>query len=262
MSLIVYGATDTGRVRDHNEDSILAREMNRTCVGVDALLVVADGMGGHAAGEIASGITISDIDECFRTGVFSNKSADEIESSLSTLLQEVNRSVASAGQDGDNRGMGTTCTLAIIVGERLYYAHVGDSRAYLFRDKKLSQITNDHSWVEEMVRAGIISKELARTHPSRNMVTRAIGLDDTVAFDTGSGALRFGDYVILCSDGLNSRLADEDIQNIAETSAPETMCSDLIKAANQAGGHDNISVTFAYLRPCIMGNSNISSAST
>ncbi len=89
MSLIVYGATDTGRVRDHNEDSILALEMNRTCVGVDALLVVADGMGGHAAGEIASGITISDIDECFRTGVFSNKSADEIESSLSTLLQEM-----------------------------------------------------------------------------------------------------------------------------------------------------------------------------
>ena len=248
MSLIVVGATDTGKVRDQNEDSILALEMDQSGIGVDALLVGADGMGGHAAGEVASGMTISKIEECFRTGVFAKKFTSEIEPSLNTLLQEVNSSVALAGRDGDTQGMGTTCTLAIIVGERLYYAHVGDSRAYLFRDRKLTQIRNDHSWVEEMVRAGIISKEVARTHPSRNMVTRAIGLDDTVVVDTGSRTLRLGDYVIICSDGLNSMLADEDIRTIVEQSALERVCADLIEAANQAGGHDNISVTVAYLR--------------
>jgi len=142
--------------------------------------------------------------------------------------------------------MGTTCTLAVIKDKRLYYAHVGDSRAYLFRDDELRQITTDHSWVEEMVRAGIISREAARTHPNRNMVTRAIGLDADVVVDTGSCALHDGDLIILCSDGLNSMLADEDIQSVVETSSHETVCVDLIEAANQAGGHDNISVTVAY----------------
>ena len=247
MYLIVNGFTDTGRVRDHNEDSILALEMDQSLVGVDGLLVVADGMGGHAAGEVASEMTISHINEYFCSGLFANQSANEIEPQLSTLLQEINSLVASAGQDGDNRGMGTTCTLAVVIGERMYYAHVGDSRAYLFRDKELSQITNDHSWVEEMVRAGIISAAVARTHPSRNMITRAIGLGETVSVDTGSCRLYSGDSVILCSDGLNSMLSDAEIQIIAETSSHDTLCVDLIEAANQAGGHDNISVTVVYL---------------
>jgi len=246
MCLIVNGATDVGRVRDHNEDSILALGAEQSLPGTDALLVVADGMGGHAAGEVASGMVISKIGERLGSGGFTTEPADGLEYALSTLLQDVNSLVQSAGQDGDKRGMGTTCTLAVIKDNRLYYAHVGDSRAYLFRDDKLRQITTDHSWVEEMVRAGIISREAARTHPNRNMVTRAIGLDADVVVDTGSCALHDGDLIILCSDGLNSMLADEDIQSVVETSSHETVCVDLIEAANQAGGHDNISVTIAY----------------
>ena len=246
MCLIVNGATDIGRVRDHNEDSILALGSQQSPPGIDALLVVADGMGGHAAGEVASGMTISYISERFGSGKFSADSVDGLEYALRALIQDVNRLVQSAGQDDDKRGMGTTCTLAVIKDKRLYYAHVGDSRAYLFRDAELSQITNDHSWVEEMVRAGAISREAARTHPNRNMVTRAIGLDTDVVVDTGSCALHDGDLIILCSDGLNSMLADENIQSVVETSSHGTVCAALIEAANQAGGHDNISVTAAY----------------
>ena len=246
MCLIVNGATDIGRVRDHNEDSILALGAEQSPPGTDALLVVADGMGGHAAGEVASGMAISKIGERFGSGEFITEPVDGLEYALRTLLQDVNGLIQSAGQDSDKRGMGTTCTLAVIKDKRLYYAHVGDSRAYLFRDDELSQITNDHSWVEGMVRAGVISREAARTHPNRNMVTRAIGINEDVEVDTGSCALHDGDLIILCSDGLNSMLADEDIQSVVETSSHETVCVDLIEAANQAGGHDNISVTVAY----------------
>ena len=247
MCLIVNGGTDTGQVRDHNEDSILALGEEQSPSGVDALLVVADGMGGHAAGEVASGLTTSNIGKRFTSGEFPSDSGDSIEHELRTLLQDVNSVVHTAGQDSDKRRMGTTCTLAVIKDKRLYYAHVGDSRVYLFRKGQLNQITDDHSWVEEMVRAGVISREAARTHPSRNMITRAIGLGAEVMVDTGSCALHDGDLIILCSDGLNSMLSDEDIRSVVEASSHETVCAALIEAANQAGGQDNISVTVAYL---------------
>ena len=246
MCLVVNGATDIGRVRDHNEDSILALGREQSPPGIDALLVVADGMGGHAAGEVASGITISHISEHFGSGEFATDCVGGLEDALRTLIQDVNNLVQSAAQDDDKRGMGTTCTVAVIKDKRLYYAHVGDSRAYLFRNGELNQITHDHSWVEEMVRAGAISREAARTHPNRNMITRAIGLGADVVVDTGSCALYDEDLIILCSDGLNSMLSDEDIQSAVEMSSHETVCVALIEAANQAGGQDNISVTVAY----------------
>ena len=247
MCLIVNGETDTGRVRDHNEDSILTLGAEQSHLNVDALLAVADGMGGHAAGEVASGLTTSIINERFRSGEFSADPRDGLEYALRTLLQDVNRLVHIASQDSDKRGMGTTCTLAVIKDKRLYYAHVGDSRAYLFRNDELNQITDDHSWVEEMVRVGAISREAARAHPNRNMITRAIGLGADVVVDTGSCALHEGDLIILCSDGLNSMISDEDIQSVAATSSHGAVCAALIEAANQAGGQDNISVAVAYL---------------
>ena len=247
MRSTVFGSTDIGRARDHNEDAILALGGEQSPPGVDALLVVADGMGGHAAGEVASGMTIDQISERFGSAEFASVSTDSFEEVLRSLLQDVNRSVQSAGLDDDKRGMGTTCTLAAIRDKRLYYAHVGDSRAYVFRDGELSQLTSDHSWVEEMVRAGSISREAARTHPNRNVITRAIGLDVDVVVDTGSFELEDDDLVVLCSDGLNSMLSDEGIQGVIQLSSHDTVCVDLIESANNAGGHDNTSVTVAYL---------------
>jgi len=240
--LNVYGVTDTGKVRGHNEDSILALGGEQSPPGVDALLVVADGMGGHAAGEVASGMAVSHIAERFGPGEFASVAVDGLEDALRTLLQDVNSSVHSAGQDSDKHGMGTTCTLVVIKDKQLHYAHVGDSRAYLFRDGELTQITSDHSWVEEMVSLGSLTREQARVHPNRNVITRAIGLDIEVQVDTGTQALRDGDLVLLCSDGLNSMIDDEEIAGILDYSSSDDALAALIKAANDAGGHDNTSV--------------------
>tara|TARA_B100000315_G_C14570029_1_gene585004 strand:+ start:874 stop:1719 length:846 start_codon:yes stop_codon:yes gene_type:complete len=256
MELHVHGETETGRVRDHNEDSILRLGGEQSPPGVDALLVVADGMGGHAAGEVASKLTVEHIEQHFTSGAFASATADEFEEALRTLLQNVNQVVYTAGQDTDKRGMGTTCTLVAIKDNHLYFAHVGDSRAYLLRGKKLEQVTDDHSWVEEMVRAGSLSKEEARTHPNRNVITRAIGLDASVVVDTGGCALRDGDLVILCSDGLNSMISDEEIHDVLARSSHKTACTELIATANQSGGHDNTSVVAA----CV-GDQPISRAS-
>ena len=245
MELHVHGETETGRVRDHNEDSILKLGGEQSPPGVDALLVVADGMGGHAAGEVASKLTVEHIEQRFTSGAFASTTAEEFEEALRTLLQNVNQAVYTAGQDTDKRGMGTTCTLVVIKDDHLYYAHVGDSRAYLLRGGELDQVTDDHSWVEEMVRAGSLSKEEARTHPNRNVITRAIGLDASVVVDTGVCALKDGDLVMLCSDGLNSMISDEEIHTVLEGSSHKTVCTDLIAAANQSGGHDNTSVVTA-----------------
>jgi protein phosphatase len=245
MELHVHGETETGKVRDHNEDSILKLGGEQSPPGIDALLVVADGMGGHAAGEVASKLTVDYIKEQFTSGAFSSTTAGEFEEELRTLLQNVNQVVYTAGQDTDNRGMGTTCTLVAIKDDHLYFAHVGDSRAYLLRDRELEQVTDDHSWVEEMVRAGSLSKEEARTHPNRNVITRAIGLDANVVVDTGGCALQDGDLVMLCSDGLNSMISDEEILNVLEGNSHKIVCTELIAAANQSGGHDNTSVVAA-----------------
>ena len=247
MRLNIHGETETGRVRDHNEDSILVLGGEKSPPGVDALLVVADGMGGHAAGEVASNLAVEHINQQFASGAFSSTAPDEFEEVLRSLLQDVNQVVNTAGQDTDKRGMGTTCTLVAIKGKCLYYAHVGDSRAYLLRGKTLEQITDDHSLVEEMVRDGSLSKEEARVHPNRNVITRAIGLDSSVVVDTGGCALRAGDLIMLCSDGLNSMISDEAIHNVLKESTHKTVCADLITAANEAGGHDNTTVAVAYL---------------
>ncbi len=247
MNLNVHAETETGMVRDHNEDSILKLGGEQSPPGVDALLVVADGMGGHAAGEVASSLAIEQIEQRFTSGEFASTADNDFEEALRSLLQDVNEVVNAAGQDNDKRGMGTTCTLVVIKGSHLYFAHVGDSRAYLFRDETFAQITDDHSWVEEMVRAGSLTKEEARTHPNRNVITRAIGLDSSVQVDTGRRSLKEDDLIMLCSDGLNSMISDEEIHTVIRKSAFANLCTDLIAAANEAGGHDNTSVAVAYL---------------
>ena len=245
MSLIVKGETHTGRVRDHNEDQYLALGRDQSPPGAGALLVVADGMGGQAAGEVASLIAVQHIEERFRSGGLTSVDDKDLEEALRELLGDVNRAVLTAGQEPDKRGMGTTCTLVIIKGQQLYFSHVGDSRAYLLRDGQLNQITTDHSWVEEAVATGTMTREEARVHPNRNVITRAIGLDADLKVDTDELSLQRGDLILLCSDGLNSMIPDEDILKTLQESSTDTVCANLIKAANDAGGRDNTSVVIA-----------------
>jgi len=249
MKISVMAATDIGRVRDHNEDDYVALGGKESPPGVDALLVVADGMGGHAAGEVASKMTVEGIVR------FLNDQKEEVSklegnafgAFLGKVLEEVNQEVWQAAQEDDKRGMGTTCTLVAIRGDQLFLAHIGDSRAYLLRDGKLRQVSKDHSWVEDAVDQGIITREQARTHPNRNVITRAIGLDPQPQIDTYVMPLTDGDLLLLCSDGLNSMIPDEEIQRILKESPTDAVCGDLIGAANEAGGNDNTTVVTALL---------------
>jgi len=243
----IYSATNVGLVRDHNEDDLLALYAGSQPAGTDAILVVADGMGGHLAGEVASQMTVDGIREHLRT---KGQDSATIEGSeygifLYTILKEVKESVCLAGRDPDKLGMGTTCTLAAIRGDTLFMVHVGDSRAYMIRDSEIHQITTDHSWVQERVDEGSITQEEARFHPNRNMITRAIGLQRNVEIDVLRLNITPGDLLLLCSDGLNSMITDEEILAVILEAQPDSICNDLIDAANKAGGHDNITVITA-----------------
>ena len=249
MKVTVRASTDIGKVRDHNEDDYVALGEKESPPGVDALLVVADGMGGHAAGEVASKMTVDGIVQSLNDQgeEVSNLEGNAFGVFLGKVLEDVNQEVWQAAQEDDKRGMGTTCTLVAIRGDQLFLAHIGDSRAYLLRDGELHQISKDHSWVEDAVDQGVITREQARVHPNRNVITRAIGLEQQPQIDTSVMPLADGDLLLLCSDGLNSMIPDEDIHRILTGSGPEEVCQALIDAANEAGGHDNTTVVTALL---------------
>ena len=244
-SLTLGSLTHVGMKRSANEDSHCALVGLNAPPGSDALLAVADGMGGHAAGEIASSITIADIKSKFNAGEHQTLDAREFLKFLRRTLETANKNVLEAGQDNNKRGMGTTCTLAALRAGKLYYAHVGDSRAYLIRQGRMRQITTDHSWVQESVDAGILTAQEARTHPNRNVITRAVGLDSEVKVDLGSHELKNGDLIVLCSDGLNSMISDAAIENIIHSCSDNDLCQALVNSAKEAGGEDNITVITA-----------------
>jgi serine/threonine protein phosphatase PrpC len=246
MQLNIHGETETGMVRDHNEDSILILGGEKSPLGVDALLVVADGMGGHAAGEVASRMTVDGIIGLMsRSDDLPSAEGPEYLRFLGEIVQQVNNTIFQAGQDEDKRGMGTTCTVAVVRGDQLFVSHVGDSRAYLLRSGDLHQITQDHSWVEEQVRQGTLSSEEARNHPNRNIITRAVGLDPKVEVDGYLVGLANKDILLLCSDGLTTMIEDSQIAEILCANEPVEACRALIDAANDKGGHDNITVAVA-----------------
>jgi protein phosphatase len=228
-----YTGTDTGRQRRANEDSLLASA---------PLFVVADGMGGAQAGEVASRIAV----ESFQLGL-SDSTAPEL--ALAQLAREANARIHELSQaNAEQAGMGTTLTAAY-VGERdVAIAHVGDSRAYCLRDGQLVRLTDDHSLVDELMRQGRLTPEEAVEHPQRSVITRALGPEGTVEVDTRSFAARAGDVYLLCSDGLTTMLSEEQIAAVLLAhprlrDAGET----LIAAANDAGGRDNITVVLLRL---------------
>lgn len=226
MRLVAAAATDVGRVREGNEDSILHDDR----LGIFA---VADGMGGHQAGEVASATAI----EALRAAIAAGAPVTDAVAQANTAV------VDKARADSGMLGMGTTMTAAIEVVGGLRIGHVGDSRAYVLRDGILARVTDDHSLVEELVREGRITLEQAAVHPQRNVVTRALGIDEDVEVDDVALELTGGDRVLLCSDGLSGMLRDTDISTILRRDAEADACARaLIDAANDAGGEDNISV--------------------
>ena len=231
MKLKWGASTDVGMVRQQNEDSYLAEEN---------LYVVADGMGGHNAGEVASALAVTTLKAGARSGI------DTVER-FRELVQQANTAIYTASLDDSTQsGMGTTLTaLSIVAGEepRVLVANVGDARTYLWRNGALTRLSVDHSYVQELVNEGIITPEEARVHPRRNIVTRALGIDRSVVVDVFSHVVRTGDRIVLCSDGLVDEVSDADIAIVlGQHSDPQDTAEALVMVANTAGGRDNTTV--------------------
>jgi len=224
-----YAASDTGQQRRGNEDAFFVQA---------PLFVVADGMGGAQAGEVASGLAV----DAFREGLPDD--GDPTEVRLARLVQLANEEIHRRSRaDADQAGMGTTLTAAYVDVDGVAIAHVGDSRAYRWHDGRLERLTDDHSLVEELIRQGRLSEAEAEEHPQRSIITRALGPEPVVEVDTRTSPARDGDLFLLCSDGLTGMIGEQGVAEVlAQGGSLRDMVRRLIDAANRAGGRDNITV--------------------
>jgi protein phosphatase len=232
--------TDLGRIRENNEDKFDFYEVEDPTLlaARGCLYAVADGMGGHAAGQIASEMALKNV-----ISNYYDSPNEDVPTSLLESIAAANDAIHGVAQAVNERsGMGTTLTVAVVVEDRVYIGQVGDSRAYLIRDDEIRQVTFDHSWVAEQVRAGILTPEEAETSPYRNVITRSIGTQANVEPDVFVEEARVGDTWVLCSDGLTGHVHDPEIKMIASSQAPTEAARQLIELACARGGRDNVTV--------------------
>lgn len=249
MSIEFAGATDVGRKRAHNEDALLL-------MPEDALEVVCDGMGGHEAGEVASGLGVETVKRFFELArdpeatwpYRYDRTLDDPSNLLSVAVQWANQRIREAGEAeaGRKRGMGTTFVGCLLSGPRATFAWVGDSRGYLFRRGELRPATSDHSLVNELLKAGRLLPEDVDSFPHKNVITRALGMGDEMVIDFSRFDLEPGDICLVCCDGLTGMLEDAEIARILSRETDlQAACDRLIAAANDNGGTDNITVALA-----------------
>lgn len=238
LRLDVAQLTDVGRRREHNEDNMayVIPKDAQVMTKKGALFIVADGMGGHAAGEVASEIAVDTVSNAYYQ--------DDSEDVAASLLQAIKRANAlihqRAAENMLRSGMGTTCVAAVLRGNMAYIANVGDSRAYFMRNGQVKQVSQDHSWVAEQVRAGLLTDDQARTHAQRNVITRCLGTQADVDIDIFTEELLEGDSFVLCTDGLSGLVSDDEIRRIVNQYVPQESVYHLIEQANNNGGPDNI----------------------
>jgi serine/threonine protein phosphatase PrpC len=233
MRLVFAAATDVGRMRKNNEDSYLSSQ---------PVAAVADGMGGHSAGEVASAIAIEELAALGSRGPWENETAatDDLKQAILRANRRIREMAAS---DRKLNGMGTTLVALLEDGDMVHVANVGDSRGYLLRQGELSQVTVDHSLVQELVDDGRLSPEDAERHPQRSVITRALGIDPEVEFDLFTYKLQVGDRLLLCSDGLSDVVEPTQIRNVLlRVRSPQKAARQLVTVANEQGGPDNITV--------------------
>ncbi len=250
LELCAAGQTDVGRVRSNNEDAFCL-------LPEQGLLAVADGMGGHASGEVASKMALDVIRNCFSGGASGtppfigvyDEDRSEWTNRLGSAVRLANMAVFEAsGNNAQWQGMGTTVVAALIRKNKLSIAHVGDSRLYLVRYGNIEQLTDDHSVVAEQVKRELITREEASRSEIKNILTRALGTEPEVEVDLEEMTLLDGDILVLCSDGLSNMVSDDDILSaVLSVRDPETAGRTLVKTANERGGLDNITVIVAYL---------------
>ena len=250
----VFGQTDVGQVREHNEDNFLVADLTRKTRSFDPIAVhvlgrsgavfgVCDGMGGAAAGEVASQLAVDIIYDRLSQAK-APRGREELARRLVKAVQDAGvRIFGEARADRSRRGMGTTSTMATLIDDRLFLAQVGDSRAYLLRDGELTQITRDQSLVNQLIEAGQLTEEEAETFEHNNIILQALGTSEVVQVDLTYVDLRVDDTLLICSDGLSGMVRSEDICGVLqELEDPIEACAKLIAAANEAGGHDNVTV--------------------
>jgi len=238
LRLDVAQLTDVGRKRPHNEDNMayVIPKDEQVMARKGALFIVADGMGGHAAGEVASEIAVDTV-----TMTYYQDDSEEIALSLMNAIKRANTIIHQRAAENMLRsGMGTTCVSAVLRGHMAYVANVGDSRAYVIRRGQVRQVSQDHSWVEEQVRAGLLTRDQARSHAQRNVITRCLGTQVDVEVDVFTEELEDGDCLILCTDGLSGSVYEDDLRSIVEQYVPQESVYHLVERANENGGPDNI----------------------
>jgi PPM family protein phosphatase len=250
----VFGLTDVGQVREHNEDSFLIADLTRKAREFEpgqahvlgksgAVFGVCDGMGGAAAGEVASRLAVDMIyDRLVEAKAPRNR--EDLARRLVRAVQDAGvRIFGEARADRSRRGMGTTSTVATLIDDRLFLAQVGDSRAYILRDGDLTQVTRDQSLVNQLIEAGQLTEEEAETFEHNNIILQALGTSEVVQVDLTYVDLRADDTLLICSDGLSGMVRSEDIRGVlTELEDPAEACAKLIASANDAGGHDNVTV--------------------
>jgi protein phosphatase len=252
----VAGSTDVGLVRGNNEDSFLIADLTnggtaqRRSLEYESgqrgsLFAVADGMGGAAGGEVASRMAVESIASSLRAAGYTNWTT--FIAALKNAVEQANTLIHDKSRRTENlRGMGTTITAAGIYGCSIAFAQIGDSRAYLIRNKTITQMTKDQSLVEELIGAGLLTPEQAKNHPQRNVITQALGSQEQLNVVLSTVELREGDWLILCTDGLSGKLEDVELGEIVEhCSSAEDACEKMVALARDRGGEDNITVIAA-----------------
>ena len=240
----ICGKTDIGKRRSTNQDTFQYRKISDQF----AWVIVCDGMGGANGGDIASQTAAEVMTEILERELQEQMSQDEIKNLMLQAVNEANTAVFSKSVDClELRGMGTTVVLAVIQGQTLHTVHVGDSRAYLKSTARLEQVTEDHSFVQDLVNRGEITKEQARVHPQKNIITRSLGVHSMVETDYGKHAFSAGEVLVICSDGLSDYMSEEDLAVfISRSPEPEDLVDSLISFALDCGGNDNITVAAVY----------------
>ena len=245
-NLKVIIRTDLGNIRTNNEDTGLFFRVADDQITHEkgSLLIVADGMGGHQAGEVASKMAADIVCKEY----FKINGKGNIEKNLAKSFALANKNIfAAASADPSLKGMGTTCTALLVINKQVWYAHAGDSRAYFIKNKTISRITTDHTLIQELLKSGELTIEQAEKHPQRNILTNAMGTKPTLKVDTGKCDLLFetDDKLLLCSDGLYEYLSDEEIAEVVNNATIQHAAEQLVAEAKRRGGHDNITIVLA-----------------
>ena len=233
--------SDKGKIRELNEDYFNILSGNEK---VPLTFIIADGMGGHNSGEVASKMAVDYVSKYILKHPDHISNEEDIEENIIEIMNKANEAVYfGSTQNKEYSGMGTTLIICVVLNKKMYIGHVGDSRVYLIRDGAIKRITTDHSYIEELIKNGSLTREQAKNHPKKHIITRALGCENFIEVDTYSCEIKENDIYVLCTDGLTNMVSEQQIMEVAcRNEDPKEACKEMIRLANEYGGEDNTTV--------------------